>query len=92
MTAIAPVFCNVFNKNSAPKTIHKTDTVIPMPCSTDAITRLADISQTKNANKAVVAKTTGIAFLAGQCRPTSNLAVRIIGTSANKPKVNSVIF
>ncbi|CSB33130.1 Uncharacterised protein [Vibrio cholerae] len=82
IVVIAPVYLSVLSRKIAPNTIHNTETVMPKPCNTEAITRLADISQNIRAIATVRAKATGMAFLAGQLRPTSKIAATIMGEKA----------
>ncbi|MNF15918.1 hypothetical protein D3C80_2187200 [compost metagenome] len=52
------------------------------PCKVEARTRLNDMSQASRPISAVSRKTTGMAYLAGQRKPTSNMPASTSGTNA----------
>src|SRR5690554_2768254 len=79
-----PECFKVLSNRIAPKIIHKIPAVTTSPCRVEARTRLKLISQKNNAIVAVMAKTNGIACLAGQRKPISKIAASKIGAKANK--------
>ena len=81
----------VLSKKMAPNTIQRTETVIPNPWKTDASTRVADISQNIRAIATVKPNATGMAFLAGQLRPTNKMAATTIGENATRASRVSLI-
>jgi hypothetical protein len=66
----------------APNTIHRTAAVIMSPWAIEADTRAALICHWNSAIKTVMIKATGIAFLAGQFKPTSKMAATTMGENA----------
>ena len=86
MARMPPECLSVLSSRIAPKMIHRIEAVSTNPWRLEATTRTHVISQASRAMATVTAKTTGIAYFAGQRNPTSRTPARTRGKNASRDK------
>src|SRR5512133_3615812 len=92
ITSNAPLSFKVKSSVNAPNTISMIFNITTTPLSPDASTHVGGVFHINSANITVIANATGIAFTAGQRKPTISTKIATRGRAASSARIPSVMI